>query len=92
MKSTACAVAASIVVLSGGCDRILPKERTALEIEQTESLRKPTGRFQVGGTRHYSNGTEVYVLDTQTGQVCYFFVTNDDKPDTRRCAGDPLTL
>ena len=47
----------------------------------------PSGRFQNMGKREYSNGTELYFLDTKKGQICYVLVTNDTTPDREVCAG-----
>lgn len=63
---------------------------------QAEAARSPAERFQVAGKREYVNGTEVYVLDGQSGQICYYFIAsgrgdNDaQKTDLRSCAGLPL--
>jgi hypothetical protein len=47
--------------------------------------RDPVGKYQFAGKREYSNGTEVYYLDTTTGDVCYALITNDGKPDSKMC-------
>ena len=101
MRASLLVVAGIASLLTAGCDRIatVSTEPTALEAEQMRALKRPVGRFQLAGTRQYPNGTEVYVLDTQSGQVCYYFVasgTGNDtaqKTDMQRCAGpalDPL--
>jgi hypothetical protein len=101
MRANALVVAGIASVLVSGCDRIAAAstEPTALEAEQMRALKRPTGRFQLAGTRQYPNGTEVYVLDTQSGQVCYYFVASGtghdtaQKTDMQSCAGpalDPL--
>lgn len=90
-------IAASLVVL-GGCDQL---NRTAIDPQllaaQRAALEHPINRFVVAGTRQFPNGTEVYVLDGQTGQVCYYFVATGAetgpkaaKTDMRGCAGDAL--
>lgn len=63
---------------------------------QKEAIRAPANRFVVAGIRQFPNGTEVYVLDGKSGQVCYYFVASgqgDDKAqktDMRACAGEAL--
>lgn len=63
---------------------------------QAENLRAPSNRYQVAGKREYGNGTEIYVLDGKTGQVCYYFVASGrggedaQKSDLQSCAGSPL--
>lgn len=82
-----------------GCDRLAVRPvESALAQAQRDSLLQPIGRFQLAGKREFPNGSEIYVLDTKTGQVCYYFVASgtggekDQKTDMRGCAGDPLTL
>lgn len=86
-----------VLVALAGCHQVAPQSAgQALQDAQKEALAKPIGRFQLAGKREYPNGTEIYVLDTQTGQVCYYFVASgtggekDLKTDMRDCAGDPL--
>jgi hypothetical protein len=65
---------------------------------QTEALQDPPNRYVVAGTRLYPNGTEVYVLDGKSGQICYYFVAAggpEKTPgavttDQQNCAGTAL--
>ena len=50
------------------------------------------GRYQAAGKREYSNGTEIYYVDTMKGRVCYALITNDGKPDTNRCTDSQAFL
>lgn len=52
---------------------------------QRDNATHPAGRFVSAGKREYSNGTEIYVLDTTTGMICYSLISNDGKPDSRFC-------
>lgn len=64
---------------------------------QKNALSRPPNRFQVAGKREYNNGTEIYVLDGESGQVCYFFIASgkggadSQKTDMRACAGEALS-
>lgn len=69
----------------------------AMETAQREAIAHPIGRFVVAGTRQYSNGTDIYVLDSKTGQVCYYFSSSGKKigeekivSDYQSCAGPAL--
>lgn len=65
---------------------------------QRAALENPPTRFVVAGKREYVNGTEIYVLDGKSGQVCYYFVAKggdtqspkDANTDMRACAGEAL--
>lgn len=94
-------LAIAVCALSvAGCDLRAqgPAPDPAHVAAQTEALRNPTNRYVVAGTRQYPNGTEVYVLDGKSGQVCYYFVATGGDPktpgavntDMRACAGDAL--
>jgi hypothetical protein len=80
-----------------GCYQQKPAVSPYQQSLMDEMATHPIGRFDVAGKREYVNGTEVYVLDTKTGQVCYFFVASghggsatDQKTDMGSCAGDAL--
>lgn len=49
------------------------------------NVHRTIGRYQFAGKREYSNGSEIYYLDTMKGRVCYALITNDANPDTNRC-------
>lgn len=36
----------------------------------------PVSRFVVAGSREYSNGKDIYILDTRYGDVCTYFMSN----------------
>ena len=105
MKSAALPIIVAALLLAA-CSTQSPWEQNAAVAEaqadlfkaQAVAARSPPDRFQVAGKREYSNGTEIYVLDRQSGQVCYYFVASgrgdDDaqKTDLQRCAGRPLVL
>lgn len=48
----------------------------------------PVGRYQNAGKREYINGTEVYMVDSQTAQVCYAFIGKDGT-DSNSCTAPP---
>lgn len=78
------------LVALAGCERLQPNTPSPTEVlAQYEAKAHPLGRFVPAGTRQYSNGTEVYMLDTRNGQVCYALITNDGKPDTNVCTDPP---
>ena len=56
------------------------------------SKHNTNGRYQFAGKREYSNGTEIYYIDTMKGRACYAFITNDEKPDTNRCTDSQAVL
>lgn len=94
-----CMFVLAAAVMSAGCDfdKFAPSKPNAeTEKLQQEELKNPTGRFVVAGKREFPNGSEIYVLDTKMGQVCYYFVAsgtgdnNAQKTDFMRCAGEPL--
>lgn len=96
MKTT---MAAALVVMLAGCEAsaLQQKPDPKLTEAQRNALRNPIGRFALAGKRDYPNGTEVYVLDTQSGQVCYYFVASGTattptaaKTDMQNCAGAAL--
>lgn len=97
MRASFLALAVAACGALGGCYQ-QPQGLTGMQqAELHEVATHPIGRFQVAGKREYVNGTEVYVLDTKTGQVCYFFVASghggsetDQKTDMGSCAGDQL--
>lgn len=86
------------LLLTGCGDGPLQQQKPdpVTEAARLDALRHPIGRFVIAGKREYSNGTEVYVLDTKSGQVCYYFVASGRgdnealKADMRACAGEPL--
>lgn len=99
MRSIVVIIALAAAFVIGGCDQIQPKETAAdaaLKVAQTEAAKRPNSRYQVAGKREYGNGTEIYVLDTMSGQVCYYFVASgrgdatSQKTDMRSCAGEAL--
>ncbi len=55
------------------------------QVTTDTNTHRTIGRYQNAGKREYSNGSEIYYLDTMKGRVCYAFITNDAKPDTNRC-------
>lgn len=85
--------------LLAGCDALKPATPAPdliLTEAQRHNAKNPIGRFVVAGTREYPNGTEIYVLDTKSGQVCYYFVASGtgnataQKTDMQSCAGPAL--
>lgn len=82
-----------VVGALSGCDwrgqNAATKPSIDEQIRQIELQTNPVGRFAPMGTRQYSNGTELYMLDTRNGRVCYALITNDGKPDTNRCTTTP---
>ena len=88
------------MVLAGlmGCDQVRSVGTDpGLVAAQKKALERPANRFVVAGLRQYPNGTEIYVLDGESGQLCYFFVASGTgstpqaaKSDMRGCAGDAL--
>jgi hypothetical protein len=90
-------LAAGVVFVLTGCDlRAQDKPDPALVRAQADATANPANRFTVAGTRQYKNGTEVYVLDGRSGQVCYYFVASGQgdetaqKTDSHSCAGEAL--
>lgn len=93
-------IALGAVGLLAGCGQFQPPaapQDAALAFAQRALVEHPVSRFVVAGTRQFPNGTEVYVLDGQTGQVCYYFIATGmetgpkaAKTDMRGCAGDAL--
>lgn len=105
MKPPAPLIFVALAILAA-CDRQSPSNWSEATAEaqadlfkaQTDATRAPADRFQVAGKREYPNGTEIYVLDRRSGQVCYYFVANGggdedaQKTDLQRCAGRPLAV
>lgn len=96
-RCTSLAVTAALLL--SGCP--IQSESTAQESPQLlrlkiKEMQSPVGRYQLAGLREYPNGSEVYVLDTRSGQVCYYFVANGrgtdaaQKADMKSCAGPAL--
>lgn len=88
------------VLMATGCmapNQQAPQISPEMNAAQLHAMRNPNSRFQVAGKREYSNGTEIYVLDSQSGQVCYYFIASGSnrsetgqKEDLRACAGEAL--
>ena len=98
-KLSIIAIGASVSLSGCGGASLLGEPTEAeqkLTVAQAHRENNPTGRFEVAGKREYSNGTEIYVLDTQSGQLCYFFVASGkgdetaQKSDMQSCAGSAL--
>ncbi len=90
---------ALLCAILAGCDALQPAPPAldpVLAEAQRQNAKNPIGRFVVAGTREYPNGTEIYVLDTKSGQVCYYFVASGtgnataQKTDMQSCAGPAL--
>lgn len=102
MRSTPVVVALAALGVVGcdSADRFAGRNPTAQELgliaAQAEALERPIGRYVVAGKREFSNGSEIYILDTKSGQVCYYFVASGQggdklqKTDMQSCAGSPL--
>lgn len=79
-----------------GCDQLTSRPPSEMSAEQKYALANPVSRFLVAGKREFPNGTEIYVLDSRSGQVCYYFVATGagaetaQKTDMMSCAGAPL--
>lgn len=77
----------ALAALLAGCSFPQTAQRERQAEANIERATNPIGRYQGVGKREYANGSDVYLVDTKTGRVCYGFITNNSEPDTMRCTG-----
>ena len=70
------------LLLVAGLSACNQAQRPAIQDTNTH---RTIGRYQFAGKREYTNGSEIYYLDSMKGRVCYALITNDGKSDTNRC-------